>query len=83
MKIVNKKTFGMKNNISKYYITSFIFCYNIAMFAQPAPGNDTGDLEGTDAPASPIDNYIWVLALVGLIYVFIKLRDFQNKKRIK
>jgi hypothetical protein len=51
------------------------------MFAQPADGNSTGDLEGTDAPAAPIDNYIWVLALVGLLFVFFKLRNFQNQKR--
>ena len=27
-----------------------------------------------DEPAAPIDGYIWVLALIGLVYVFFRLR---------
>jgi hypothetical protein len=48
------------------------------LFAQPSSGNDSGDLESPDTPA-PIDDYIWVLALIGLVFVFIKLKDIQNK----
>jgi len=70
----------MKNNLLKYYIAAFYLCSNFVLFAQPGTGNDAGDLEGADAPAAPIDNYLWVLALLGLIYVFIKLRTIQNKK---
>ena len=70
----------MKNNLLKYYIAVFYLCSTFAMFGQPGDGSDGSSLEGTDAPAAPIDNYVWVLALVGLIYVFIKLRAIQNKK---
>ena len=74
----------MKNNVLKYYITAFYLCSNLVLFAQPGDGNGgTGDeaLEGTDAPAAaPIDDYVWVLALVGLLFVFLKLRAVQNKK---
>jgi hypothetical protein len=27
-----------------------------------------------DEPAAPIDGYVWVLALIGLVYVFFRLR---------
>ena len=48
------------------------------LFAQPGSGNETGDLESPDTPA-PIDDYIWVLALIGLVFVFLKLKDIQTK----
>ena len=73
----------MKNNVLKYYIIAFYLCSTFALFAAPGDGNgETGDaaLEGADAPAAPIDNYIWILALVGFLFVFMKLRAIQNKK---
>ncbi|WP_396184769.1 hypothetical protein [Flavobacterium sp.] len=27
-----------------------------------------------DEPAAPIDGYVWVLALIGLVYVFFRLK---------
>lgn len=75
----------MKNNVLKYYIAAFYLCSSYVMFAVPGTGNgETGDaaVEGADATAeaAPIDNYVWVLALVGLVFVFLKLRAIQNKK---
>jgi len=70
----------MKSNLLKYYIAAFYFCSTFVLFAQPGSGNDTGNLEGADAPAAPIDAYVWILALVGLIFVFLKFRAIQNKK---
>jgi hypothetical protein len=70
----------MKNNLLKYYILAIYFCSTFVLFAQPGATNDTGNLEGTDTPAAPIDNYIWVLALIALVYVFLKFRAIQNKK---
>ena len=49
------------------------------LFAQPGATDETGNLESTDAPA-PINDYIWVLALIGLILVFWKLKSLQNEK---
>ena len=69
----------MKTNLLKYYIAAFYLCSTFVMVAQPGTGNgETGEgaLEGADAPAAPIDDYVWVLAIVGLIYVLIKLRAF-------
>ena len=67
----------MKTNLLKYYIAAFYFCSTFVMVAQPGTGNgETGDgaLEGADEPAAPIDDYVWVLALIGLLFVFLKFR---------
>jgi hypothetical protein len=72
----------MKNNLLKYYITAFYLCSTFIMFAQ-APGDTSPDgleTDGDTTPAAPIDDYVWVLALIGLIFVFMKFRAMQNKK---
>ncbi len=71
----------MKNNLLKYYTAAFYLCSTFVMLAQDPGSNDnTGTLEGVDAPAAPIDSYVWVLALIGLLLVFLKFRAIQNKK---
>jgi hypothetical protein len=71
----------MKNLLHKYYITFFCLCSNFVLFAEPGDGNDTNDLENVDAVAAPINDYIWVLALAGLIFIFLKLKAAQNKEK--
>ena len=71
----------MKNNLLKYYIAAFYLCSTFVLFAQPGTEDADGTLETTDAtPAAPIDDYLWVLALVGLVFVFMKFTAIQNKK---
>ncbi len=72
----------MKNNLLKYYIAAFYLCSTLVMFAQTDPGTGGGieDTTGDQTPAAPIDDYVWVLALVGLVFVFMKFRTIQNKK---
>jgi hypothetical protein len=68
----------MKNIVSKFYILAFYLCSTTLLLAQPGDtGDGTGGLEGGDAPA-PIDNYVWVLALVGLFFVFMKFKAYQK-----
>lgn len=69
----------MKKQFNKYYIAIFFLCSNFALFAQPGSGNGTGDLEGTDAAAAPINDYIWILGLVGLIFVFKKMKSYSRQ----
>jgi hypothetical protein len=69
----------MKNNLLKYYIAAFYLCSTLMIYAQPGADDTTGNLESTDTPA-PIDDYVWILALVGLILVFMKFRAMQSKK---
>ena len=70
----------MKNNALKCYIAAFYLCSTIMAFAQPGDDNDDGNLETVDAPATPIDDYVWVLAIIGLVFIFMKYRAMQNKQ---
>lgn len=72
----------MKNNLLKYYIAGFYLCSVFMMSAQPGAQNGDNTLEAdTDTtPATPIDDYIWVLAAIGLVFVFMKYRAMQNRK---
>jgi hypothetical protein len=70
----------MKKAVLKVYITVVCLFSNLLIFADP-PGDDsdTGDLSGGDPPTGPIDDYIWVLAVLVLFYAFWKLKSVQNK----
>jgi len=72
----------MKNKLIKYYIAAFCFCSTSIVFAQPGTEDTggTGNLESPDAPAAPIDDYVGVLALVGMSLVFIKVKVNQNSE---
>lgn len=73
----------MKNTLLKYYIAAFYLCSTFVLFAQPGSGNgETGEgaLEGNDPAAAPIDDYVWVLAVIGLLFVFMKFRAIYNSK---
>ena len=68
----------MKNNVLKYYIATFYLCSTLTMFAQPGDGSDSGDLEAVDPV--PTNNYLWVLALLALVVVFMKIRTLQKNR---
>ena len=72
----------MKNNVLKYYIAVVFFCSTMVMFAQPGDGSNGDPLEGPD-PGAPIDDYVWVLAIVGLIFVFMKFRGLVQQKSLQ
>ena len=82
MKSIRKsKNTIMKNILSKTYITLFFFFATFIAFAQDPGSGSTGDpLENPDTPAAPIGDYAWVLALLGIVFVFMNLRAIQNKK---
>jgi hypothetical protein len=55
-------------------VNIFMSLLSTPIFAQlEDPGDDP------DALAAPIDGYVWVLAMVGLIFVFIRLRTFVQE----
>ena len=76
----------MKTNLLKYYLAAFYFCSTFMMVAQPGSGSDNGGVDddgtGDVTPATPIDDYVWILALVGLFYVFLRLRAFKRQVKI-
>ena len=70
-----KKTEKMKNYInsisfSKITVLVFMLFTTLAGAQEDLP--DAPD----DTTVLPIDNYVWVLALVGFVFVFFKLRTF-------
>ena len=71
----------MKNNLLKYYIAAFYFASTFILLAQETPGvtDEGGTMEGEEI-AAPIDDYVWVLALVGLVTVFMKFRAMHKNK---
>ena len=70
----------MKNTLLKYYIAAFYLCSTFVMFADPGTGTDDATpLESGDTPA-PIDDYVWVLAVLGLIFVFMKYRAIMKNR---
>jgi hypothetical protein len=68
----------MKTNLLKYYVAALYFCSTFMMVAQPGAGSDNGGVDGDGTgdvtPGAPIDDYVWVLALVGLLFVFFRLK---------
>jgi len=40
---------------------------------------DLGD-DADATPPAPIDDYVWVLAVFGLLFVFMKFRAIYNSK---
>jgi len=68
----------MKNNLLKYYIAAIYLCTTFIAFAQPNDDDDTGNLEDVDP--LPIDNFIWVLVALGLLFVFFKYRAIYKQQ---
>lgn len=59
-------------NYEKISIFIFMLLFNLITFAQPGDDNADGDLEGPDAV--PLNNKIILLAIVGIVFVFYKLK---------
>lgn len=73
----------MKTNLLKYYIVAFYLCSTFVTFAQPGTDDDGTGLEGADTPSAPIDDYTWVLAAIGLVYVFFRLRALSQQRSVR
>ena len=63
------------------YITSsiFLFLVNNNVLAQRDSGSRGVADPGPDPDAVPIDDYIWVLVLVGVVFAILKLRTFTKQ----
>ena len=67
----------MKNIVSKFYLAVAFLCSTAMMFAQPGDEAEGESLNGNDNQL-PISDYLWILALVGLVFVFFKFRSMQK-----
>ncbi len=72
----------MKNNLLKYYIVAFYFCSTFMLFAQPGATGEGGIESDSDSTpeTAPIDDYVWVLALVGLVFIILKFRAIYKQE---
>ena len=73
----------MKNNVLKLYVTVFYLCSTFVMFAQPGTGSDNSGIDddgSSDVTGAPINDYIWVLAAVGMLLVFLKFRAIYKQQ---
>lgn len=74
----------MKNNLLKIYIVAFYLCSTFVLLAQPGDNDNGGGLEGDgDTTPVPIDDYVWVLALVGLVYVILRVRAISQSWKLE
>ena len=78
----------MKINLLKYYIAAFYFSSTFMMFAQDAPGSgsDNGGIDdngASDTDPLPIDDYIWVLVAIGLVFAFIRFRALSQQRSLQ
>lgn len=65
----------MKKSI--YILTSlFLVIFTNPIFAQLA---DPGETDPGEPTAAPIDDYVLFLALIGLLYVFLRIRTFAKQ----
>lgn len=73
----------MKNKVLKFYIVAVYLFSTVVMFgADPGANDAEGTMEDItgDNTGMPIDDYVWVLAVIGLLFVFIKFRAIYNSK---
>jgi hypothetical protein len=69
----------MKNNLIKFYTLAVYFCFTVVMVAQePNEGEGTLDGASDNTGVAPIGDYLWVLAVVGLVFVYFKFRSMQK-----
>ena len=68
----------MKNKLLKYYIVVAYFCTNVLLIAQnPPPPIYLTDNEDPQ----PIDDYLILLAVVGILLVFLGFKVIQAKQK--
>jgi hypothetical protein len=68
----------MKKNLLKIYITCFFILSNVMMFSQ-GDEDDNGDLEGNDPPPVPINNKMFMLLIVGVVYSYFVFKNTKKK----
>jgi hypothetical protein len=73
----------LKTKVINIIVSIFIFLISNPIFAQRTDDSSGASDPGLDPDAAPIDDYIWVLALFGLIYGIIKLKSYTKNKAIR
>ena len=66
-------------SIYKFYISTFLLLSDFVLFAQPGDDDGSGELEGDDTPAAPIDGKLIWLAIVSILFAFYYLNKRAQK----
>jgi hypothetical protein len=66
-------------NYEKISIFVFMLLFDFIAFAQPGDTDGTpGGLE-SDEPAAPINGKLFILALIGIMFMFYKLKNTRKQ----
>lgn len=69
----------MKYKLFTTYCTIFFLLTSMLMFAVPGDENDTGDLEGPEPAAAPINSKLFILIIAGIVYAFFHFSKKENQ----
>ncbi len=73
----------MKYKLLTTYCTIFSLLTSMLMFAVPGDENDTGDLEGPEPTAAPINSKLFILIIAGIVYAFFHFSKKENQAHCK
>ena len=65
-------------HLSKIYLLAFLVFADITAFAGPGDDTGGGDLGGGDPPATPINTYLIVMIVLGLLMGFYSFKKTQK-----
>jgi hypothetical protein len=65
-------------NIFKLYLLTFFILSDFIVFAQPGADDGTGNLEGNDPPAAPINTKLILLLILGVIFAFVQIKKYRK-----
>ena len=82
LKQLNKTTTMIKKNITLLFSLLFTFLGNVMIFAQWEGGGGPPPPEGVGSPASPIDMYLYILALAAVLFIAFYAKKIQKKETV-
>lgn len=65
-------------DLSKIFLLTFLVFADVAAFAGPGGDTGGGDLGGGDPPATPINTYLIVMIVLGLLMGFYSFKKTQK-----
>ena len=72
----------MKNIKTKYALAVMLLICNLITFAQVPNPDPTGGDPDPDDVLAPISDYVWVLAVVAILYMAFKFYKFNKLSKI-
>lgn len=67
-------------HLSKIYLLVFLVFADIVAFAGPGDDTGGGDLGGGDPPATPINSYLIIMIVLGMLLGFYSFKKILKAK---